>query len=66
VPPRQSQVWAERMRAAGKGDLLTYVEYPDEDHSLVRYKSTVRDRLARMSAFLELHLHLPQLADPDG
>jgi len=59
-------VWCGDILAAWEGDLLTYEEYPDEDHSLVRYKSTVRDRLARMSAFLELHLHLPQLADPDG
>lgn len=66
VPARQSQVWAERMRAAGNGDLLTYVEYPDEDHSLVRYRATVRDRIARMSEFLALHLHLPELAAPDG
>lgn len=58
VPPRQSQVWAERMRSAGKGDLLTYVEYPDEDHSLRRYKATIRDILDRMDAFLARHLRL--------
>ncbi|MDX1396545.1 MAG: prolyl oligopeptidase family serine peptidase [Gemmatimonadota bacterium] len=56
VPPRQSQVWAERMRELGKGDLLRYVEYPDEDHSLRRYQSTVRDILERMEAFLTEHL----------
>ena len=58
VPPRQSQVWAERMRDAGKGDLLTYIEYPDEDHSLRRYKATVRDILERMDALFTRHLRL--------
>ncbi len=62
VPPRQSQVWAERMEELGKGDLITYVEYPDEDHSLRRYKSTVRDILTRMGAFLGEHLRMPELA----
>ena len=64
VPPRQSQVWAERMRDAGKGDLLTYVEYPDEDHSLRRYKATVRDILERMDAFLTRHLRLREEVSP--
>ena len=64
VPPRQSQVWAERMRDAGKGDLLTYVEYPDEDHSLRRYKATVRDILERMDAFLTRHLRLREDTSP--
>ena len=64
VPPRQSQVWAERMRVAGKGDLLTYVEYPDEDHSLRRYKATVRDMLERMDAFFTRHLRLPEGTSP--
>lgn len=64
VPPRQSQVWAERMRDAGKGDLLTYVEYPDEDHSLRRYKATVRDILERMDAFLTRHLRLREEMSP--
>ncbi|WP_423930299.1 prolyl oligopeptidase family serine peptidase [Candidatus Palauibacter sp.] len=58
VPPRQSQVWAERMREAGKGDLLSYIEYPDEDHSLRRYKATVRDILERMDALFARHLRL--------
>ncbi len=64
VPPRQSQVWAERMRDAGKGDLLTYVEYPDEDHSLRRYKATVHDILERMDAFLTRHLRLLEEVSP--
>ncbi|WP_420635140.1 prolyl oligopeptidase family serine peptidase [Candidatus Palauibacter sp.] len=64
VPPRQSQVWAERLRGAGKGDLLTYIEYPDEDHSLRRYKATVRDMLERMDAFLTLNLRLREETSP--
>ena len=42
VPPRQSKVWVEAMREMGKGHLIDYVEYPNEDHSLVRYRATVR------------------------
>ncbi len=56
VPPNESRRWAARMRELGKGDLLTYVEYPDEDHSLTRYRSTVRDRLERIRDFYGLHL----------
>lgn len=63
VPPRQSKVWSDRMRAAGNGELLTYVEYPDEDHGLRRYKATVRDRLVRMQRFFAKHLRLPGLAE---
>lgn len=60
VLPRQSQVWAKRMRELGKEN-FEYVEYPDEDHSLRRYKATVRDRLERMEAFFAEHLRLPAL-----
>ena len=62
VPPRQSQVWAQRMREVGKGDLLEYVELPDEDHGLRRYKSTTRTRIELMEAFLARHLALPELS----
>lgn len=58
VLPRQSQLWAERMRELGKGELLDYVELPDEDHGLKRYKKTVRERLERMERFFEKHLRL--------
>ncbi len=58
VPPRQSKVWVERMRMLGKGHLIEYVEYADEDHSLMRYRETVRDRLARMEQFLAEHLQI--------
>ncbi|MDX1646950.1 MAG: prolyl oligopeptidase family serine peptidase [Longimicrobiales bacterium] len=64
VPPRQSQVWAERMEALGKGHLLHYVELPDEDHGLRRYKSTRRTRIELMESFLAEHLDLPWL--PEG
>lgn len=56
VPPNESRRWAERMRELGKGELLTYVEYPDEDHSLMRYRATVRDRLERIQDFYGRHL----------
>lgn len=61
VPPRQSKVWVERMRELGKGQLIEYIEYPDEDHSLNRYRATIRDRLLRMEQFLAKHLRLPSL-----
>jgi dipeptidyl aminopeptidase/acylaminoacyl peptidase len=51
------------MRELGKGDLLTYVEYPHEDHGLTRYRATVRDRLERMTDFFAQHLRYPALAD---
>jgi len=63
VPPRQSQVWVERMREVGKGSLLDYVEYPDEDHGLRRYKATIRDRLVRMERFFAAHLGTRPRAD---
>ena len=56
VPPRQSQVWAQAMREAGKGDLLQYVELPDEEHSLRRCKKTIRLRLELMEAFFAEYL----------
>jgi dipeptidyl aminopeptidase/acylaminoacyl peptidase len=62
VLPRQSQIWVERMRELGKADLIDYVEYPDEDHSLRRYKKTVRDRILRMERFFEKHLRLAGLS----
>jgi dipeptidyl aminopeptidase/acylaminoacyl peptidase len=58
VPPNESRRWAERMRELGKERLLEYVEYPDEDHGLNRYRTTVRDRLERNQAFLEKHVGL--------
>ena len=61
VPPNESRRWAERMLELGKGSLLDYVEYPDEDHSLKRYRATTRDRLERMGAFFAEHLDLPAL-----
>jgi len=63
VPPRQSQVWVDRMRELGKGALITYVEYADEDHSLTRYKATIRDRLVRMERFFAEHLDLSGLGE---
>ena len=62
VPPRQSTVWVDRMRELGKSDLIDYVEYADEDHGLRRYKTTVRDRIERMTRFFAEHLNLPDLS----
>lgn len=62
VPPRQSQVWVERMLELGKADLLVYAEMADEDHSLERYKATTRTRIDLMERFLARHLDLPALA----
>ena len=61
VLPRQSRMWVNRMQELGKDDLIEFITYPDEDHSLRRYKSTVRDRLARMTLFLSEKLNLPEL-----
>jgi dipeptidyl aminopeptidase/acylaminoacyl peptidase len=52
VPPNESKRWVKRMRELGKGDLIEYVEYPDEDHSLGRYRATTRDMLVRIEKFL--------------
>jgi len=58
---RQSEMWADRMEALGKGHLLDFVKYPDEDHSLGRYRETVQDRLERGLRFLATHMDLPHL-----
>ena len=56
VLPRQSIIWYERMQELGKGDLIEFVKYPDEDHSLRRYKKTIRNRIERMTDFFSEHL----------
>ena len=61
VLPRQSIIWVERMLELGKGDLIDFIKYPDGDHSLRRYKSTIRDRIERMTHFFAEHLQLPDL-----
>lgn len=63
VPINESRRWVERMRELGKGHLVDYVEYPDEDHSLERYRATTRDMGGRIVAFLATHLNAPQLLD---
>lgn len=63
VPLGESRRWAERMRELGKGHLLDYVEFPDEDHSLLRYRETVREQMERIVAFLAKHLSAPQLLE---
>ena len=61
VPPNESRRWVQRMRELKKGDLMTYVEYPDEEHSLLRYRATLRDQMERIPLFLATHLELPQM-----
>jgi dipeptidyl aminopeptidase/acylaminoacyl peptidase len=58
VPFNGSRRWVQRMHQLGKGHLVDYVEYPDEDHGLSRYRATVRDRILRMERFLEEKLDL--------
>jgi dipeptidyl aminopeptidase/acylaminoacyl peptidase len=59
VPPNESRRWAQGLAALGRGDQIDFVEYPDEDHTLKRYRATVRDRLLRMESFFAEHLRLP-------
>ena len=56
VPPNESKRWVKRMRELGKNNLIEYVEYPDEDHGLSRYRASVRDQLVRIERFLFDHL----------
>jgi dipeptidyl aminopeptidase/acylaminoacyl peptidase len=58
----ESRRWVLRMHELGKADLIEYVEYPDEDHSLNRYRETRREKLGRVERFLAEHLNLPRLA----
>lgn len=62
VPPNESKRWVKRMRELGKGDLIEYVEYADEDHGLSRYRATTRDMLVRIERFLFDHLKLDKPA----
>jgi dipeptidyl aminopeptidase/acylaminoacyl peptidase len=61
VPPNESRRWERRMRELNKGDLITYVEYPDEEHSLLRYRATLRDQMERIPVFFATHLDLPEM-----
>lgn len=59
VSPNQSRTWVQALRENGVP--VVSVEYADDDHSLLRRKSTVRDQLKRMSDLFEEHLHLSPL-----
>jgi len=61
VPPNESRRWAQALDSLGRGEQIDFVEYPDEDHTLKRYRSTVRDKLIRMEEFFAEHLRLPDL-----
>ena len=54
VAPSQSRLWVDALRA--QGIAVEYKEYPDEDHSLARRRTTIRDMMERMAAFLTQHL----------
>ena len=59
VPPNESRRWAMALDSLGRGSQIDFVEYPDEDHTLKRYRATVRDKLLRMESFFARHLRLP-------
>lgn len=59
VPPNESRRWVAGLESLGRRGQIAYVEYPDEDHTLKRYRATVRDKLLRMEAFFAEHLRLP-------
>ncbi|HWG33831.1 MAG TPA: prolyl oligopeptidase family serine peptidase, partial [Gemmatimonadaceae bacterium] len=61
VPPNESRRWVAKMRELKKGDLITYVEYPDEEHSLLRYRTTLRDQMERIPLFLATQLEMPDM-----
>jgi dipeptidyl aminopeptidase/acylaminoacyl peptidase len=56
VAPSQSRIWAQALRE--KGIPVVEVQYPDEDHSLLRSKTTMHDQLRRMSDLFEAYLGL--------
>lgn len=62
VPPNESRRWVAGLDSLGRRSQITYVEYADEDHTLKRYRATVRDKLSQMTTFLAEHLRLPELA----
>ena len=61
VPPNESRRWVAKMRELKKGDLIAYVEYPDEEHSLLRYRTTLRDQMERIPLFLATQLEMPDM-----
>jgi dipeptidyl aminopeptidase/acylaminoacyl peptidase len=59
VPPSQSEIWVKALEK--RGVPVEWVEYPDEDHSLTRSKTTVSDRLTRMEELFRRYLGLNSL-----
>jgi dipeptidyl aminopeptidase/acylaminoacyl peptidase len=57
VSPSQSRIWVQALRQTGTP--VISAEYPHEDHSLLRYKTTMSDQLKRMTALFEEYLQLP-------
>ena len=54
VAPSQSRVWVQALQKYGVP--VEWIEYPEEDHSLARSKSTLADRLKQMADFFQLYL----------
>jgi dipeptidyl aminopeptidase/acylaminoacyl peptidase len=54
VPPSQSRLWVDALRA--RGVTVEHHEYPAEDHSLLRMRETIRDQMERIGAFFGTHL----------
>ena len=54
VAPSQSRVWVQALQKYGA--TVEWKEYPEEDHSIARYKSSVADQLKRITAVFERYL----------
>lgn len=63
VPINESRRWAAGMKEHGKAELLDYVEFADEDHSLLRYRATVKEQMVRIVNHFAKHLNAPALLE---
>ena len=54
VSPSQSRVWVQALQKYGAP--VEWKEYPEEDHSIARNKSSVADQLKRITAFFQRYL----------
>ena len=56
VSPTQSRIWVNALRESGTD--VELIEFPHEDHSLLRSKDTMREQLKWISSHLEKYLGL--------
>ena len=56
VSPTQSWIWVEALQE--NRARVEFVEFPDEDHSLLRSKKTMREQLKNISVLFKRHLNL--------